>query len=255
MSDPNKCCTIDQLIEAIDEHAGDLNKTYRAWAIEHDVVNGGRGVYAKRNISVHETIFADRPLLIGPITGIEEPLICAICYRNVNNDNLCPNECGMPICDGCPKLGNHLRECELIRSWSPKTGPDRVMRAVNGLAAIRALLLADKQKNLLRMLQSNHSIENEMVTALISEYDAFPVDDADTVAFLKLAISVRNTNAFRILLTADSSNKISVSGLFPLTGLMNHDCVPNVRLSVNDQMIAEVIAVRDIKAGEPLCIT
>lgn len=243
----------DDLVKALDAHIGNLNAKHTSWTIKRES-NGDRGICASRDIDVNETIFFDRPLIIGPIAGAADPLTCVVCYRNVTPTDFCPTNCGFPMCAMCPKRDEHLRECQLIRSWSPKRTFVKQSTAINGLAAIRSLLLSDSQKHLLRMLQSNHSIEDEMIEAISEDYATFPTDVA-TVELLKLATSVRNTNAFRVFLTSTRENKISVTGLYPLTGLMNHSCVPNVRLSVNDQMIGQVIAARKINKSEQLFIS
>lgn len=241
------------LFEALHEHSGDLNIAFTSWTIKKDG-NGRRGIFATHDIEVNEIIFHDRPLLIGPIVSASDRFICVACYRHVDPKASCAMHCGFPICNNCPKRNAHLRECSLTRSWSPKCTTSKSLNAINGLSCIRALLLSDEKKHLLQLLQSNHSIEDKFVMHLSKEYTEFPTD-ADTIGSLKLATAVRNTNAFKLLLSSERNNNISVSGIYPLMVLMNHNCVPNVRHTVNDQLIGKVAAVRKVAKGEQLFVS
>lgn len=245
---------VDDLYKAIRKHVGDSSTLSPSWKITKSI-KGGRGVFATRDINVNETIFYDIPLIVGPTNNSAEAIVCVNCYQKVQSNNLCDRKCGLPRCkELCPREHEHLQECELLRAWHPKN-PDKIsFTKINGLAIVRVLFVSNDAKQVLQLLQHNHSIENEVIENLANEYEAFPTDKA-TIDLMKLTASVRNTNAFKTLLSAEGDQNISVSGLYPLTGILNHKCTPNTRHSADDRLIGNLTATRNILKGEELYVT
>lgn len=245
---------VEELYKAIQNHIGDLNTVSPAWKITKSN-NGGRGVFATRDINANESIFFDRPLIVGPTNNSAETIVCVNCYQKVESNSLCEQKCGLPRCfENCPKENEHLQECELLRSWYPKNPDEISFKKINGLAIVRALFISSDAKHLLKLLQHNHSIEDEVIDNLAHEYGAFPTDK-ESIHLMKLTTAVRNTNAFKTLVSSECDHNISVSSLYPLTGLLNHKCIPNTRHSADNQLNGRLLATRKILKDEELHVS
>lgn len=232
-------------------HLGHLADADRPWKLA-DSPLGGRGMFATRDIKVNETIFRDCTMILGPRAAKFEFPTCVMCHKRLSVKDACKNGCGMSICPGeCQEREDHVEECQLISSWDLKDKTQVSMNTLRSLTTIRGLLLKGTRKEILLALQSNPC--EQVVTEVertISEMNKFPEELRPTLYHI---CSVLNTNAFETKLSNElHSEEDSLRGLYPLSCMMNHQCVPNVRYKFDGVQVMVVEAAKEIKAGEEI---
>uniref|UniRef100_T1GCM9 SET domain-containing protein n=1 Tax=Megaselia scalaris TaxID=36166 RepID=T1GCM9_MEGSC len=207
---------VEKLSHLIDFHLGELKSSDQNWCLELSNV-AGRGVFAAKDIKAGEEIFREYPLLIGPTA--RKPTVlntCTICYKLLELDSfICKKGCGLPICDSCSESKQHIQECSLFRSWKPVNQEKAEPGVIRMLTVARGLFLNKYQKELL--------------------YD-----------YKQIIVSVLNTNAFESL-SKSEDHDILLRGLYPLSGIMNHECTPNTCHYFEKDGLIIVKATVDIK--------
>uniref|UniRef100_A0A182XYF9 SET domain-containing protein n=1 Tax=Anopheles stephensi TaxID=30069 RepID=A0A182XYF9_ANOST len=223
----------------------------------------GRGLVATRDIDVHELIFIDRPVLVGPRVNNYEVIFCASCCCILRRLQLCTGGCRLPICSRCDfSVGAespHAAECRLIQSWQPKDAGRYSKNILYALTSIRGFLLSDRDRSIVLQMEG-HPPRKEMTTEierLLKDGYFWNLDpEGPAVRYLRQVVNVLNTNAFETSrIVADEENnhhEIILRGLYILGALMNHCCRPNVRYVFDDQLRMRVHASRPIKKGEQI---
>lgn len=238
---------VERLSHLIDFHLGDLKSFDPNWCLELSNV-AGRGVFAAKNIKAGEEIFRECPLLIGPTA--RKPTVlntCTICYKLLEVDDfICKKGCGLPVCDPCSNTKQHASECSLFRSWKPMDQNKAEPGVIRMLTVARGLFLNKNQKELLYELQANveKADMNEIANAG-KHFENFPTDLSILDYFHKI-VSVLNTNAFESL-SKSEEHDILLRGLYPLSGIMNHECTPNTCHFFERDGVIVVKATVDIK--------
>lgn len=208
-----------------------------SWIIQKSEI-GGRGIFATRDIKVNEIIFQDKFLICG--TTQKDILLCVVCYK-ISNITVCSGGCCLPICEKCIGSNQHLKECQLIKSWCPKNPKKISIKIFKALPAIRALILTDDEKVLFNLLQGN---ERKLTDVIEEEFLNFPGDKN----LLNNIWSILNTNTFEVALNSN----LSVQGVYSLSCLMNHSCCPNTRISFNKDFLMTVRASKAISMGDEI---
>lgn len=254
MSNKNKNLTnkiIDHL-KMKNIHSNTKRKTL--WKIDYSKL-GGRGLFAIQDIEVHELIFRDSPLLLGPRRDLPTfTPICVTCYKKIKNCQsdleCCPNGCTLPICENCSGNEKHKKECDIIRSWIPKNPNKLSFNIFRALTSIRGIILNENETALLKLLQKNFSYtqENE-IEAIRDEFENFPED----LNFLNYVSNVLYTNSYEVAINSDGEENVSLRGMYSLASLMNHSCIPNTRICFDKKKIMTVRATKKIKKGEEIC--
>lgn len=183
-------------------HLGDLagDSDSLPWRLD-DSILGGRGMFATRDIEVHETIFRDRTLIIGPRAAKFEFPTCVVCHRRLTQQDVCRKGCALSICPvaGCQEAEEHRAECELISSWELKNPEEVSMNTLRSLTTIRGLLLSGNAKDVLVALQSNACAQVVTeVERMVAEMNRFPIELKQSLYHI---CSVLNTNAFETKLS------------------------------------------------------
>lgn len=214
-----------------------------AWALRESPL-GGIGVFATRNIAVGEEIFKDFPVIDGPRTKSINSLFCVVCYKT-DKVELCRTKCGLPICSNiCWQ--RHQTECELI---TKKRGNVEEIDSelFKNVTPIRCLSLSNSDKTVVAQLKhhegSNHGIEVDKLGDLGV---AFEKEEEDYIRFV---CCVMDANAFEVSMEGSTSN---FRGLYPLAGLVNHSCVPNLTHAFDQNKIMDVRSCVPIKEGQEL---
>lgn len=216
-------CDLEVLKNLVDEHL-DSDKEERCWEIKISPLEG-RGIFATRNIQVGEVILKDVPLITGPRAGISSKLHCIICMK-LSNLRACSKGCGLPLCSSeCEQNLNHLKECEFIVNRGGNFS-EICLELFRSLTPIRALLLEERQQQLLYSLaqhvHSKHGFEVVLIKSKIN------ISEEEENALKKICY-VFDANAFETVVgVAESADDFSLRGLFPISALLNHSCVPNV---------------------------
>ncbi|XP_049531229.1 SET domain-containing protein SmydA-8 isoform X1 [Anopheles darlingi] len=223
----------------------------------------GRGLVATRDIAVHDLVFVDRPILLGPRVNNYEVIFCASCYRILKRLQLCSGGCRLPICARCDYATSpssaHRAECELIQGWQPKDAGRYAKHILYALTSIRGFLLSERDRSIVLQMEG-HPPRKEMTTEIeqllkAGYFGNLPADGTD-VRYLRQLVDVLNTNAFetsRVVVDEDNNDhEIILRGLYVLGAMMNHCCRPNVRYVFDDQLRMRVYASRPIRAGDQI---
>lgn len=246
---------ITKLYSSIINHLGDVHSDTYPWILKKSEL-GGRGLFATRDIEPHEIIFQEFPLILGPRANKNESYVCVVCYKTVSPVSVCNKNCSLSLCDDCQDSKCHTIDCELIRKFWP-SHPTRISFTVlRSLTYLRAILLSKERKELLYLLQGNQNIQqDEEIDIIKKEFKNFPKDE-ETLKLLKYTSAVFNTNAFETMTGNEESKSASLRGLYPLAGLMNHNCIPNTRYTFQrSEKYGHIItfrAMRLIKQGEEM---
>ncbi|XP_058064048.1 SET domain-containing protein SmydA-8 [Anopheles bellator] len=227
----------------------------------------GRGLVATRDIAVHELVFVDRPMLLGPRVNNYDVIFCASCCRILKRLQLCSGGCRLPICGRCDYVATgspHAAECRLIQSWQPKDAGRYAKNILYALTSIRGFLLSERDRRIVLQMEG-HAPRKEMLTeieGLLKDgyFGNLPADGPD-VRYLRQVVNVLNTNAFetsRVVANDDTDDgggadhEIVLRGLYVLGAMMNHCCQPNVRYVFDRQLRMRVYASRPIRRGEQI---
>lgn len=220
------------------------------WIVD-DSSLGGRGLFATQDIASGEVLFVDRPLIRGPRAGATVIRGCTVCCRLESETFFkCP-KCALLLCsDECQDTTTHYEDCSSITSWKSKVPIDEVDDVImsRALAPIRALRLNDDQKQLMSSLQAHTLPQHGAEVRELKQYFDIPEDDEN---LMTLACCALDTNAFQIA-TPYGKKEMSMRGLYPVSGLMNHNCVSNTRYSYNEDYQMAVKAVKPIRAGSEI---
>ncbi|XP_035780820.1 SET domain-containing protein SmydA-8-like [Anopheles albimanus] len=223
----------------------------------------GRGLVATRDIAVHELVFVDRPILLGPRVNNYDVIFCASCYRILKRLQLCSGGCRLPICSRCDyaarPVSAHAAECSLIQGWQPKDAGRYAKHILYALTSIRGFLLSERNRSIVLQMEG-HPPRKEMTTEierLLKDgyFWNLPADGAD-VRYLRQLVDVLNTNAFetsRVVVDDENNDhEIILRGLYVLGAMMNHCCRPNVRYVFDEQLRMRVYASRPIRRGDQI---
>lgn len=226
------------------------NKVCDNWEIKKSSI-GGKGLFATKTIQQGTLIFINRPLAIAPRADCAEDIFCYYCYKQ--GDCYPCKQCSLLVCsEECLTTTEHNRECNYINeNWKLKcrySMDSSVLRKI--LIHLRILMLNEEQFNIISILQNNINIQRPVVEELDNLCCRYEIPDAQ-IELMRTMDTVLNTNAFRI--TNDShKRKVSLRGLYPLSSLMNHSCVPNTRNVFRSDYSMAVYASKTIAIGEEI---
>lgn len=244
---------IEVLNECISKH---LDCKSREWSDACGLCESsdfGCGLYATRDIDQDEVLFVDNPLLLGPSGNQKEPVCCVVCYKHFGSDAkplMCPHECGLPLCTSNECAGLHQVECQLFREWQPKNPHQLSFRRLKALFVIRGLFLSEAQKRFFSALQCNYTnIKNDI--SFCAEFEHFATD-ATVVDELRASAATIHTNAFMVLYRVVDVAHVNVRAFYPIVGLLNHNCLPNIRRDIDKSFGCKITAARPIQRGEQL---
>ncbi|XP_050670565.1 SET domain-containing protein SmydA-8-like [Leptidea sinapis] len=247
--------SIEQLSQIVKEHLAriqicDNNDFGNKWIIADSKV-GGRGLIATKDIKTNEILFIDDPIVRGPRSGTIIQRGCTVCGK-IDNSSLfrCTN-CGLLLCsEQCQNSSVHYDDCCIISGWPSKVPIEDVDNTLlsRALTSIRALLLNDDQKNLVRNLQAHILPQHASEIRDLKEYFDIPSEEEE---FMSLVSCILDSNAFQIA-TRYGSKEMSMRGLYPVSSLLNHNCVPNTKYGFDKDYKMFVRAVKPIPAGTEL---
>lgn len=239
----------------IDYHLRDTAFSGRKWFISDSSLSG-RGVFASCDIKAGEIIFQEKPLIIGPTGGRESKLdICTVCYKFlIGNDCVCSRGCSLPVCEICVDSEQHIKECNLYKSWEPIDANILNRHRIRVLTIVRGLFLNETEKELIYEMQANN--DNYYKRELLNAYKCFrkPPADSEMLKYMNRIICTMNTNAFEAL-HQRGEEELSLRGLYPLSGILNHECTPNTCHIFKENNVMLVKATENIAKGTELTTT
>lgn len=244
--------SLEQLSQMVKEHLGLCEYVegieYACkWTIEESPL-GGRGLIATEDIMAGEVLFVDRPLIHGPRASTAMPQGCTVC-GNLDSDNFYKcSKCALLLCsEECQNTDVHFNDCSIISRWDNKEPINEVDYNVmsRALTPIRALLLNEDQRSFMGYLQAHTLPQHGAEIRTLKEYFEIPEEDEQ---LMTLACCALDTNAYQIA-TPYGKKETSLRGLYPVSGLMNHNCVPNTRYYFNSDLQMTVKAAKPIRCG------
>lgn len=248
----SKKISLQELSELIDVHLGEFLEKEANWEVLDSPISG-RGIFARRYISVGEIIFREHALLVGPTANSSCKLnTCCVCYCCLEGNDqqmMCKNGCTMPICSSCCTSEKHLIECLEFRKWQPKDNLKINRHSMRIISINRSIFLNDLQLKLLYALQANpdkyYMLEIQKAAKC---FELFPAEKISS--FYRITCAV-NTNAFESK-SCVQGHEVLLRALFPVAGLMNHQCTPNANHHFEDGETIVVTAARAIAQGEEI---
>lgn len=231
------------LMEYLEESADPI------WTIKQSPISG-RGLFATQTIKNGTLIFKNKPLIIAARADRAGDTYCSVCYKISDTCYNC-EKCFLVICcEECKSSPEHNAECNfIINNWKPKSGCDKHSDILKIMQIyLRFLLLPDKQKQLLSILQKSTS--DSKIAELELLCSRYEIPDKH-ISFIKLIHSIIKINSFRIASNPDN-NKIPLRGLYPLSAFLNHCCLPNTRNVFDTDYTMAVYATKDIGIGEEI---
>ncbi|KAH8398005.1 hypothetical protein KR222_009393 [Zaprionus bogoriensis] len=252
-----------ELAALIDEHLGELRPAAPAWRVADSPISG-RGIFATRRIAKGEELFREHTLLVGPTAHRGRNLrVCVQCYRlpagGASSDAaaLCSAGCGLPVCAECVTAPRHALECQLFRKWQPKAARTLIEpRALRILSVVRCFFLSERQRKLLYALQANADQYYMREVQRAAEcFEHFP-RDADMLEYFYRTICAFNTNAFESRCREpQQGHEVVARALFPLAGMLNHQCTPNASHHFVDGETIVVTASESIACGQEITMS
>uniref|UniRef100_A0A1A9X4K2 SET domain-containing protein n=1 Tax=Glossina brevipalpis TaxID=37001 RepID=A0A1A9X4K2_9MUSC len=254
-----KCVNTSELAELINLHlsGSDTDIKNPSWKV-YDSSISGRGIFAARDIKEGEVIFRERALLAGP-TGKKNSKLntCCVCFCQLFGNEetmLCKLGCSMPVCENCSTSERHIKECTTFRQWKPKDLTKINPHSLRIVTVMRCIFLNEEQGKLLMSLQANgDKYYRAEVQRAAACFECFP-KSPDILEWFYRTICVLNTNAFEGRSNVDN-HEVFVRALFPLAGLMNHQCLPNATHSFENGETIIVRAARAIAKDEEIVTT
>lgn len=250
--------SVEELAELINVHLGpEFLEENPAWKILDSPISG-RGLFATRDINTGEVILREPALLAGPKAGQSVKLnTCCVCYcllEGSDSELMCPKGCTLPVCSTCTDSERHQMECKLFRKWKPKDASKISRPALRIVSIVRCLSLNEQQHKLLYALQANpdkyYKAEVQMASECFEDFIQIP----DILNYFYRTICAFNTNAFEGNSRVDG-HEVLIRALFPLAGLMNHQCTPNANHHFDSGETIVITAARPIKQGEEIVTT
>lgn len=255
-SGAGRMLSLEQLSQTVKEHLGLYNYVDGVqhsckWTIGESSV-GGRGLITTEDIKAGEVLFVDHPLIYGPRAGSNLPRGCTVCRKLIDSNTFFKcSKCALLLCSElCQNTTTHKEDCDTISRWYNKIAIEEVDDTLmsRALTAIRALLLNEDQKQFMAYLQANKEPQHgKEVRDILPFFDISEEEEQ----LMSLACCALDTNAFEIA-TPYGKNEMNMRGLYPVSALMNHACVPNTRHSYNSELQMTVNAVKPIRAGSEI---
>ncbi|KAH8292911.1 hypothetical protein KR044_008157, partial [Drosophila immigrans] len=249
-----------QLAALIDDHLGALRPTSPAWHVANSPISG-RGIFAVRPITKGEELFRERTLLVGPTAHRGRNLrTCINCYRlpAVGDSDvaaLCTAGCGLPVCcSKCVESPRHQLECQLFRKWQPKDVAHIDPRALRILSVVRCFFLSESERKLLYAMQANADRYYMLEVQRAAECFLHFPSDPQILEYFYRTICAFNTNAFESRWLVDG-HEVVARALFPLAGMLNHQCTPNATHHFEDGETIVVCATENIPAGSEITMS
>ena len=217
----------------------------------------GRQLVTTRDVRMGEVLYLEDPIVVGPSQECDP--ICLSCLAAIDTSYLC-NGCGYPMCDEeCAADHQNTRECSILANTSPPSFEGEKNDAYHCILPLRVLLQQSDNEDRARLAELLMDHDKERTG---QEYWEF--SRKNIVPFIQQscmqgqwshdqimrAVGILEVNAYEI----NSRIGCGTRGLFPLSSLVNHNCVPNCRMvwSTEAPYQNKVVAAQDIKAGDEI---
>ncbi|XP_055920729.1 SET domain-containing protein SmydA-8 isoform X2 [Eupeodes corollae] len=232
----------------------------------------GRYLVASEAVSESDVLIEEYPFAYGP--KLSSPVVCLGCFVpvNCNLDGFrCP-KCGWPLCQDCIISDGaevHQKECEVFKSANAKfyVIKDDEYRKRNECVQLDCVMplrvLLNKEIDPERWEREvapmeYHDQSRRQMTEVwnadlvnIAQYLRGPCKlDRFSEDLIMRVVGILEVNAFE----GRTSHGHTIRCLYPKTGILAHNCVPNTARSIypSDRFRIRLRAMKDLKAGQQL---
>uniref|UniRef100_A0A1A9WNY3 Uncharacterized protein n=1 Tax=Glossina brevipalpis TaxID=37001 RepID=A0A1A9WNY3_9MUSC len=229
----------------------------------------GRGLITTETVSKGEIVVEELPFARGP--KINSGIVCLGCYCNLQFDedgdslDRC-NKCDWPLCGYCTDSSEHQYECKTFSDanvrFAGNVGEDGVCSQLDCITPLRVLLAkeADPERWEQEVAPMEyHDKERRENTDFwhadlvnIAQYLRGPCKLAERFSedIIMQVVGILEVNAFE----ARTTQGYALRCLYPITGILAHNCVPNTIRSIypSEDFKIRLRAMVDLDAGQPL---
>eukprot|EP00092_Neocalanus_flemingeri_P021681 GFUD01023519.1.p1 GENE.GFUD01023519.1~~GFUD01023519.1.p1 ORF type:complete len:518 (-),score=116.80 GFUD01023519.1:53-1606(-) len=232
------------------EHKGKC----KAYKIVTSVEEHGRNLIAARDIKAGETLMVTRPFCVGP--RLHQPVLCCLgCHRALDKLLTC-DKCGLPVCSvKCAGSNSHQMECTLISNSKAKNKTAEIDFGILVVTPLRIIGLKFTKPDLyataLSMEPNLELLKLRQLWKYLDEHVIQPVLGLEiegiTIDIVERCVGIILTNCFEVM-----AKGCLLFGMFFEPALMNHHCVGNTRLMLDNSNLMTVIASQQIKKNKPI---
>jgi len=223
----------------------------------------GRGMIASKNIKMGEVIIEESPAVWGP-KATSDGACCLECGQHLFElaDVTFCNLCNFHFCSiKCSNSEHHSKECSEMHQLNVRTDcMDRLGKLTLVIVTLRCLLLpetAPQNWARIRLLQDHldsrkdsklQNMNQEFLVRYLREVGLDRTTIPDT-EILRIC-GILESNAFEIKTKEGHENR----AVYPLCSMANSSCLPNMTHVTTSDRKMVMVASRNIKKGEELCI-
>lgn len=217
---------------------------------------------ARRDIKPGDVILRENPFILGP--KITSHPMCLGCLKTIPQprDFYKCSSCNWPMCGkSCETSLSHVDECRVMGkkkfiSSIRNNGAAKMEASYCVIVPLRVVLLKKSNPKAHKCIMElvshlDHRIKTKLYQALQVNLvpffrDFLKFSEYTETDILNIA-GILDTNCFDIILP---SKHIRARGIYPMTAMMAHDCVPNTKHFVDSNLEMKVVACCAIKKGE-----
>jgi len=200
---------------------------------------------AIRDLRAGEVVVVASPLCVGP--RLDKPTPCCLgCHKAQVKLIPCP-QCGLPVCSTkCAGSSHHIKECTLLQGKTVPLGAITPLRllALKFSQPERFNDCLSMEANLteLRTRELWENFEREVIGPVVD----LQLEGVDK-GMVERLVGIILTNSFEVV-----ANGCLLFGIFYEPALMNHHCVGNTRLLLDNGHQMTVVASQAIKKNQQI---
>eukprot|EP00096_Caligus_rogercresseyi_P012366 TRINITY_DN5148_c0_g1_i1.p1 TRINITY_DN5148_c0_g1~~TRINITY_DN5148_c0_g1_i1.p1 ORF type:complete len:543 (-),score=128.12 TRINITY_DN5148_c0_g1_i1:82-1710(-) len=220
----------------------------------------GRQLISARDVKQGDLIVSSPPCIIGPRLDCPKPT-CIRCHLVLEEDPvLCEGSCGYHLCKSdCEGNLHSKEECSLLNAMEipPKKKLEIIsilrfalLKTSNPMLYEKLKLLEDHVEELKKAGGERwKGFENNILGPLRAIKDELEIQEE---AELEKLLGIWITNSFELdrrgmLVSGEKCPGESIQGIYDVPSLMNHDCIGNTRLVINNGFHIDIYASVPIK--------
>nr|XP_045583667.1 SET domain-containing protein SmydA-8-like [Procambarus clarkii]XP_045583668.1 SET domain-containing protein SmydA-8-like [Procambarus clarkii] len=235
----------------------DTHRQHCCPVVERSDPTAGRFLVTSREVPAGELLLTEVAIAVGP--RATSPLVCLGCHQLIPGAEFprCA-ACWWPLCsEACASSSLHRAECRILAADTSRLGQPRGPGSTpryDVILVLRCLLLRDTDPAAWRRLQdmASHAKrrqqerEQHHMTTVLYIKDVLKADyDLQDIHHARGAIV---TNCFEWR----SPSGVSLRGVYPVLGRMNHACRPTVAITADSEGTMWARAAVDLQGGDHL---
>lgn len=228
----------------------------------------GRIVVLSDDVKKSEVVVDELPFAVGPKHNTR--IVCLGCYIYLHFDedgdsiDRC-EKCDWPLCGMCIESVDHNLECEVFQKAGVKfagnVSEDGVCTQLDCITPLRVLINKELDPERWQREVAPMEYHDEARRQLTDVWNADLVNiarylrgpcklDRFSEELIMRVVGILEVNAFE----GRTTNGHPIRCLYPTTGILAHNCVPNTARSIypSDRFRIRLRAMKDLKAGQQL---